>query len=106
MDKSDKAEEIKGVKLESTPTMTDKNKNDFLSQPLIDQDSSMKKNAYQVLARKYRPQTFDDLMGQEIMVQTLKNAFKTNIIAHAYMLTGVRGVGKTSTARLLARSLN
>ncbi|RPF89862.1 MAG: DNA polymerase III subunit gamma/tau [Rhizobiales bacterium TMED168] len=106
MDKSDKAEEIKGVKLESTPTMTDKNQNDFLSQPLIDQDSSMKKNAYQVLARKYRPQTFDDLMGQEIMVQTLKNAFKTNRIAHAYMLTGVRGVGKTTTARLLARSLN
>ena len=106
MDKSDKAEEIKGVKLESTPTMTDKNQNDFLSQPLIDKDSSMKKNVYQVLARKYRPQTFDDLMGQEIMVQTLKNAFKTNRIAHAYMLTGVRGVGKTTTARLLARSLN
>ena len=106
MDKSDKAEEIKRVKLESTPTMTDKNQNDFLSQSLINQDSSIKKNAYQVLARKYRPQTFDDLLGQDIMVQTLKNAFKTNRIAHAYMLTGVRGIGKTTTARLLARSLN
>ena len=106
MDKSDKAEEIEGEKLESTPTMTDKNQDDFLSPSSADQDSSVKENAYQVLARKYRPQTFDDLMGQEIMVQTLKNAFKTNRIAHAYMLTGVRGVGKTTTARLLARSLN
>ncbi|RIJ43948.1 AAA family ATPase, partial [Maribellus luteus] len=62
--------------------------------------------AYQVLARKYRPRTFEDLIGQEAMVRTLKNAFATGRIAHAFMLTGVRGVGKTTTARLLARALN
>ncbi|MFC7291241.1 DNA polymerase III subunit gamma/tau [Hirschia litorea] len=62
--------------------------------------------AYQVLARKYRPTTFDDMVGQEAMVRTLTNAFKTGRIAHAFMLTGVRGVGKTTTARLLARALN
>ncbi len=62
--------------------------------------------AYQVLARKYRPRTFEDLVGQEAMVRTLTNAFRTGRIAHAFMLTGVRGVGKTTTARLLARSLN
>src|SRR5579862_6157020 len=61
---------------------------------------------YQVLARKYRPRTFDELIGQEAMVRTLKNAFATGRIAHAFMLTGVRGVGKTTTARLLARALN
>lgn len=59
-----------------------------------------------VLARKYRPQTFDDLIGQEAMVQTLSNAFASGRIAHGYMLTGVRGVGKTTTARILARALN
>jgi DNA polymerase-3 subunit gamma/tau len=53
---------------------------------------------YQVLARKYRPQTFDDLIGQEPMVRTLTNAFASGRIAHAYMMTGVRGVGKTTTA--------
>jgi DNA polymerase-3 subunit gamma/tau len=62
--------------------------------------------AYQVLARKYRPRTFEDLFGQEAMVRTLKNAFTSGRIAHAFMLTGVRGVGKTTTARLLARALN
>ena len=62
--------------------------------------------AYQVLARKYRPRTFEDLIGQEAMVRTLSNAFATGRIAHAFMLTGVRGVGKTTTARLLARALN
>jgi DNA polymerase-3 subunit gamma/tau len=61
---------------------------------------------YVVLARKYRPQTFDDLIGQEAMVQTLKNAFATGRIAQGFMLTGVRGVGKTTTARILARALN
>jgi DNA polymerase-3 subunit gamma/tau len=59
-----------------------------------------------VLARKYRPATFDDLIGQEAMVTTLKNAFATDRIAQGYMLTGVRGVGKTTTARILARALN
>jgi DNA polymerase III subunit gamma/tau len=61
---------------------------------------------YQVLARKYRPRRFEDLIGQEAMVRTLSNAFDTGRIAHAFMLTGVRGVGKTTTARLLARALN
>jgi DNA polymerase-3 subunit gamma/tau len=62
--------------------------------------------AYRVLARKYRPMTFEDLFGQEAMVRTLRNAFSSGRIAHAFMLTGVRGVGKTTTARLLARALN
>ncbi len=62
--------------------------------------------AYTVIARKYRPRTFQDLYGQEAMVRTLTNAFSTGRIAHAFMLTGVRGVGKTTTARLLARALN
>ena len=62
--------------------------------------------AYRVLARKYRPQNFADLIGQEPMVRTLSNAFRTGRIAQAYMLTGVRGVGKTTTARILARALN
>jgi DNA polymerase-3 subunit gamma/tau len=62
--------------------------------------------AYTVIARKYRPRTFEDLIGQEAMVRTLKNAFASGRIAHAFMLTGVRGVGKTTTARLLARALN
>ena len=61
---------------------------------------------YVVLARKYRPQTFDDLIGQDAMVTTLRNAFAIGRIAHGYMLTGVRGVGKTTTARILARALN
>ena len=61
---------------------------------------------YRVLARKYRPSNFDDLIGQEPMVRTLTNAFASNRIAQAYMLTGVRGVGKTTTARILARALN
>jgi DNA polymerase III subunit gamma/tau len=61
---------------------------------------------YVVLARKYRPSTFDDLIGQGAMVTTLKNAFATDRIAQGYMLTGVRGVGKTTTARILARALN
>ncbi|MEL6374773.1 MAG: DNA polymerase III subunit gamma/tau [Pseudomonadota bacterium] len=61
---------------------------------------------YVVLARKYRPRTFDDLIGQQAMVTTLRNAFATDRIAQGYMLTGVRGVGKTTTARILARALN
>lgn len=68
--------------------------------------SDQENTAYRVLARKYRPSTFDDLIGQAPMVQTLTNAFKLGRIAQAYMLTGVRGVGKTTTARILARALN
>ncbi|MDR1027314.1 MAG: DNA polymerase III subunit gamma/tau [Rickettsiales bacterium] len=59
-----------------------------------------------VLARKYRSQTFEDLIGQEVLVKTLVTAIKTGRIAHAYMLTGIRGTGKTSTARILAKALN
>jgi DNA polymerase III subunit gamma/tau len=61
---------------------------------------------YRVLARKYRPQTFEDLIGQDAMVRTLTNAFASGRIAQGYMLTGVRGIGKTTTARLIARALN
>lgn len=64
------------------------------------------KDAYLVLARKYRPSDFSDLIGQDAMVQTLRNAFASNRIAQSYMLSGVRGVGKTTTARILARALN
>ena len=63
-------------------------------------------NEYKVLARKYRPQKFNDLIGQEVLVKTLTNSILQNRIAHAYILTGVRGVGKTTTARLIAMSLN
>jgi len=62
--------------------------------------------AYRVLARKYRPLTFAELIGQEAMVRTLSNAFATGRVAHAFILTGVRGIGKTTTARILARGLN
>src|ERR687891_1321213 len=61
---------------------------------------------YRVLARKYRPQTFAELIGQDAMVQTLANAIRRDRLAHAFLLTGVRGVGKTSTARLIAKALN
>jgi DNA polymerase III subunit gamma/tau len=62
--------------------------------------------AYRVLARKYRPKGFEDLIGQEAMVRTLRNAFDANRIHQAYIFTGVRGVGKTTTARIIARALN
>ncbi|MEM6461583.1 MAG: DNA polymerase III subunit gamma/tau [Pseudomonadota bacterium] len=68
--------------------------------------TTAQENGYRVLARKYRPRDFGDLIGQEPMVRTLTNAFETGRIAQAYMLTGVRGVGKTTTARILARALN
>ncbi len=106
MDTSDNMEETNDSVLGSSPTMVDESQNNFLSEVEENSEKSSSKNSYKVLARKYRPQNFEDLMGQEIMVQTLKNAFKTNRIAHAYILTGVRGIGKTTTARLLARSLN
>ena len=65
-----------------------------------------KQEAYRVLARKYRPQSFDDLIGQDALVRTLKNAIDSGRIAHAFMLTGIRGVGKTTTARIIAKALN
>ena len=106
MDTSDNIEETNDLAFGSSPTIVDESQNNFLSEVEENKEKSTLKNSYKVLARKYRPQNFEDLMGQEIMVQTLKNAFKTNRIAHAYILTGVRGIGKTTTARLLARSLN
>ncbi|MCL7463545.1 DNA polymerase III subunit gamma/tau [Phaeovulum sp. NW3] len=68
--------------------------------------SETPETGYQVLARKYRPATFADLIGQEAMVRTLKNAFAADRIAHAFVMTGVRGVGKTTTARIIAKGLN
>ena len=62
--------------------------------------------AYRVLARKYRPSSFEDLIGQDAMVRTISNAFESGRIPQAWILTGVRGVGKTTTARILARALN
>ena len=61
---------------------------------------------YRVLARKYRPSTFAELIGQDAMVRTLTNAIAADRLPHAFILTGVRGVGKTSTARIIARALN
>ena len=73
---------------------------------LIPSEPQRQEKSYRVLARKYRPGNFDELIGQEPMVRTLRNAFKAGRIAQAWMLTGVRGVGKTTTARILARALN
>ncbi|MDP6144038.1 MAG: AAA family ATPase, partial [Candidatus Marinimicrobia bacterium] len=62
--------------------------------------------SYQVLARKYRPEKFQDVLGQEHVTKTLLNAFERDRIAHAYLFSGPRGVGKTTTARILAKALN
>ena len=77
-----------------------------LGEPPQPAQTQPKAEAYRVLARKYRPQTFDALIGQDAMVQTLGNAIKRDRLAHAFLMTGVRGVGKTSTARLIAKALN
>src|SRR5262244_4440516 len=71
-----------------------------------DGKAALKAAPYVVLARKYRPSSFEGLIGQDAMVTTLRNAFATDRIAQGYMLTGVRGVGKTTTARILSRALN
>src|SRR4028118_441993 len=76
---------------------------DLPAQPL---EQPAKAQPYRVLARKYRPQSFAELIGQDAMVQTLGNAIARDRLAHAFLLTGVRGVGKTSTARLIAKALN
>lgn len=72
----------------------------------MSQANQEKQAPYRVLARKYRPQNFDDLIGQDALVRTLKNAIDSGRIAHAFMLTGIRGVGKTTTARIIAKALN
>jgi DNA polymerase-3 subunit gamma/tau len=69
-------------------------------------DAEIKQDEYRVLARKYRPQNFDELIGQDALVTTLKNAIDSGRIAHAFMLTGIRGTGKTTTARIIAKALN
>ncbi len=68
--------------------------------------ASENKSGYLVLARKYRPRTFSEVVGQEAVVRTLKNALKENRVAHAYLFSGMRGVGKTTVARILAKALN
>ena len=70
------------------------------------EDPSTQSAAYQVLARKYRPETFADLVGQDAMVRTLKNAFAADRIAQAFIMTGIRGTGKTTTARIIAKGMN
>jgi DNA polymerase-3 subunit gamma/tau len=77
-----------------------------MDQPVTDKPSTDAAAEYQVLARKYRPTTFEALRGQDALVRTLTNAITSGRLAHGYMLTGVRGVGKTTTARLIARALN
>jgi len=71
-----------------------------------DQSSSVKSSQYTVMARRFRPQTFDEVVGQEHVGQALRNAIRSNRVAHAYLFTGARGVGKTSTARIFAKALN
>ena len=77
-----------------------------LSETSVSQLSDSADESYRVLARKYRPTTFDELIGQQVLVRTLTNAIATGRLAHAFLLTGVRGVGKTTTARIIARALN
>ena len=66
----------------------------------------MEKNTHKVLALKYRPKNFEELIGQEVMVETITNSIKLNKVPNAYLFTGIRGVGKTTTARIVAKSLN
>jgi DNA polymerase-3 subunit gamma/tau len=77
-----------------------------MSKKSVAEKPAEKPSEYRVLARKYRPQNFSELKGQEALVRTLTNAIQSGRVAHAFMLTGVRGVGKTTTARIIARALN
>jgi DNA polymerase-3 subunit gamma/tau len=78
----------------------------LMSEPEKTADHAAEATGYRVLARKYRPASFNDLIGQDAMVRTISNAFESGRIPQAWILTGVRGVGKTTTARILARALN
>jgi DNA polymerase III subunit gamma/tau len=89
------------IKAESIRTTNRRN-----TQRAVMSEATSAPAAYRVLARKYRPSTFDDLIGQDAMVRTVSNGFETARIPQAWILTGVRGVGKTTTARILARALN
>src|SRR3954469_19660332 len=86
--------------------MSDSPEPDALGLGLDEPPQPLKAQPYRVLARKYRPQSFAELIGQDAMVQTLGNAIRRDRLAPAFLLTGVRGVGKTSTARLIAKALN
>ena len=66
----------------------------------------MGNTAYKILALKYRPKNFKELIGQDIMVETITNSIKLNKLPNAYLLTGIRGIGKTTTARLIAKAIN
>jgi DNA polymerase-3 subunit gamma/tau len=90
--------------MSETPNSTDQSESPPLGLDLP--EAAPAASPYRVLARKYRPQTFEQLIGQDAMVKTLANAIERGRIAHAFLLTGVRGVGKTSTARLVAKALN
>lgn len=98
--------------VDGSPTTTDKNQSSFLDESDSDSlpDERLSNNEpkidYVVLARKYRPQNFSELIGQNSLVQTFTNAFNLDRVAHAFILTGVRGVGKTTTARIIAKCLN
>ena len=85
-------------------TVTDSNVADTTAPVTTAEPES--KSEYQVLARKYRPKSFDELIGHGPMVKTLSNALESGRLAHAFILTGVRGIGKTTTARIIARALN
>src|SRR6516164_10271481 len=87
---------------EPTPILTDDIPSAASSQSVKDPSTE----GYTVLARRYRPQQFADLVGQEPVARSLVNALQSNRVAHAYLFTGARGVGKTSTARILAKALN
>ena len=87
------------------PDLNGSNRRDSYSGSSLLKLKKMNKNS-KVLALKYRPQTFDDLIGQEVVVETITNSIKVDKIPNAYLFTGIRGVGKTTTARIVAKSLN
>ncbi len=95
-----------GAAMPTTVVMTDESPAEMPALGLDLPEETPADSPYRVLARKYRPQSFDQLIGQDAMVKTLANAIERGRIAHAFLLTGVRGVGKTSTARLIAKALN